>query len=130
MAEVFYKTHVFCCTNLRPDGHRLGCCQDKGSMKLRNYMKARVKELGLEQTRINASGCLDRCALGPVMVVYPEGVWYTYHSAEDVDEIIERHLIGGKIVKRLLLKPDQTALSFEQMAGQPESESKTAEQQS
>jgi (2Fe-2S) ferredoxin len=105
---LFFARHVFCCTNTRPPGHRRGCCSEKGSEKLRNYMKARVKELGLEGTRVNAAGCLDRCELGPTMVIYPEGVWYTYRSTADVDEIIETHLKSGGRVERLMLQPEQT----------------------
>ena len=61
----YYKAHVFCCTNERPAGHERGCCKEKGADKLQNYMKARVKELGIKDVRINKSGCLDRCELGP-----------------------------------------------------------------
>lgn len=102
----FYEAHVFCCTNERPAGHPRGCCKAKGSEKLRNYMKARAKEFGLGRVRINTSGCLDRCELGPTMVIYPEGVWYNVQSREDVDEILQRHLIEGGRVERLMLKPD------------------------
>jgi (2Fe-2S) ferredoxin len=102
----YYRTHVFCCVNERPEGHPRGCCKRKGSEKLRNYMKARAKELALDDMRINQSGCLDRCELGPTMVIYPEGVWYSYHSIEDVEEIIQRHLIKGERVERLMLQPD------------------------
>lgn len=102
----FYGKHVFVCMNERPEGHERGCCAGKGSVKLRNYMKARVKELGVDQTRINQSGCLDRCELGPTMVIYPEGVWYTFATAEDVDEIISEHLQNDRRVERLMLQPD------------------------
>ena len=71
---------------------------------MRDYAKARVKELGLagrNRVRVNQSGCLDRCEEGPVLVVYPEGVWYTYVDQDDVDEIIDQHLINGVIVERL-----------------------------
>jgi (2Fe-2S) ferredoxin len=71
---------------------------------MRDYMKKRVKQLGEkipERVRINTAGCLDRCDKGPVIVVYPEATWYTYVDAEDIDEIIDSHLIGGKIVDRL-----------------------------
>jgi (2Fe-2S) ferredoxin len=104
---LFYRTHVFCCTNTRPPGHPKGCCSEKGSEKLRNYMKVRVKELGLADARINAAGCLDRCSHGPTMVIYPEGVWYHYESTADVDEILETHLVKGGRVSRLMLTPDQ-----------------------
>jgi (2Fe-2S) ferredoxin len=104
MAEqLYFRTHVFCCNNVRPPGHKRGCCSEKGSDKLRDYMKVRVKELGLGEMRVNSAGCLDRCDLGPVMVVYPEGVWYNYRTREDVDEIVESHLKGGKPVERLRL---------------------------
>src|SRR3546814_14163651 len=70
----FYAAHVFVCTNERPPGHPRGCCKDKDAEKLRNYMKVRTKELGLGGVRINTAGCLDRCELGPPMVIYPEGI--------------------------------------------------------
>jgi (2Fe-2S) ferredoxin len=76
---------------------------------LREYAKERVKALGLSgpgQVRVNTAGCLDRCELGPVCVVYPEGVWYTFIDEVDLDEIIESHLINGKPVERLRLPPD------------------------
>lgn len=104
----YYDRHVFCCTNVRPAGHPRGCCAAGGAEKLRNYLKARAKELGLARVRINAAGCLDRCELGPTMVIYPEGVWYGYRSMEDVEEILQVHLIGGGRVRRLMLQPDQT----------------------
>jgi (2Fe-2S) ferredoxin len=104
----FYRAHVFCCTNERPAGHPRGCCKDKGSERLRDYMKARAKELGLKSVRINTSGCLDRCELGPCVVIYPEGVWYTCKSREDVDEILTRHLVEGGRVPRLMLHPGDT----------------------
>jgi (2Fe-2S) ferredoxin len=104
--EPHFRCHVFCCTNVRPEGHFKGSCSERGSVRLRNYMKARAKEFGLEGVRINSSGCLDRCEHGPTMVIYPEGIWYHYESREDVDEILETHVIQGRRVKRLLLRPD------------------------
>ncbi len=103
-ADLYYQTHIFCCTNERPDGHPRGSCKARGADPLRNYMKARVKEEGIPEARVNGAGCLDRCELGPVLVIYPEGTWYTYASREDVDEIIEKHLKGGQHVERLMLK--------------------------
>ena len=106
----YYRAHVFCCTNVRPEGHRRGCCQRRGSEPLRDYLKARTKEMGLKDVRVNTAGCLDRCELGPTMVIYPEGVWYTYRTREDVDEILHTHLVGGARVERLMLTPDQQEL--------------------
>ncbi len=98
MAEI-YKYHLFFCTNERTDGRQY--CEQHGAKSLRQYAKDRVKELGLERVRVNSAGCLNRCALGPMLVIYPEGVWYQYHSREDIDDIIKHHLQHGKIVKRL-----------------------------
>jgi len=100
---LYFTTHVFVCGNRRPDGHERGCCASKGSEKLRDYMKVRAKELGLKTVRINQSGCLDRCELGPCAVIYPEGVWYRLDSREAVDRVIEIHIVGGGRVPDLLL---------------------------
>ena len=62
----------FCCVNERPASAVRECCK-KNSLILRNHMKKRISELGLKRVRVNQSGCLDRCELGPIMVVYPEG---------------------------------------------------------
>ena len=97
-----YKYHIFFCTNKREKGHPRGCCADKSSLKLRNIMKIKTKELGLKNIRINASGCLDKCEFGPTMVVYPEAIWYTVKNEKDVEDIINSHLLKGKPVKRLL----------------------------
>lgn len=103
----YYRSHVFCCTNERPPGHKRGCCAAKGAVKLRDYMKARAKEMGLKDVRINSAGCLDRCELGPTVVIYPEGVWYRYDSPADVDEILTTHVRDGGRVERLMLMPDR-----------------------
>ena len=99
---MFYKYHVFFCTNQRTDGR--ACCQDHQAAAVRQYAKERVKALGLAVpggVRINTAGCLNRCASGPVLVVYPQGVWYRYQDRADVDAVIEHHLRLGQIVKRL-----------------------------
>lgn len=101
--HLYYRCHVFCCINERPPDHERGSCSRRGAVKLRDYMKAKAKALGLEDVRINASGCLDRCELGPTVVIYPEGVWYRCDSRADVDEILERHVVGGERVERLML---------------------------
>jgi len=83
---------------------------DKGAVELRDYMKSRGKELNIKGLRVNQAGCLDRCELGPTMVIYPEGVWYHYKTEADIDEILERHVVGGERVERLILALDQTTL--------------------
>lgn len=100
---LFFERHVFCCTNVRPEGHERGCCSGKGSVELRDYMKTKARSLGIGRLRINASGCLDRCELGPTMVIYPEGVWYSYATKADIDEILQTHIIEGGRVARLRL---------------------------
>ncbi|MBY0340225.1 MAG: NAD(P)H-dependent oxidoreductase subunit E [Rhodocyclaceae bacterium] len=99
-----FSHHVFFCTNQRANGE--ACCADHGANDLRAYAKDKVKALKLAgegKVRINSAGCLDRCDQGPVMVVYPEAVWYTFVDKEDIDEIIESHLVNGKPVERLKL---------------------------
>lgn len=102
MTESYYQNHVFFCINQRENGKR--CCADFGSAEIRDYAKARLKALNLHgkgKVRINQAGCLDRCDEGPVMVIYPEETWYTFVDKEDVDEIIDQHLVAGKVVERL-----------------------------
>jgi (2Fe-2S) ferredoxin len=102
----YYSHHVFFCTNQRDDGRQ--SCNQCGAQAARDYVKQRCKALGLSgagKVRINNAGCLDRCELGPVIVVYPEAVWYTYVDQTDLDEIIDRHLGKGEVVDRLLIDP-------------------------
>jgi (2Fe-2S) ferredoxin len=98
----YYKHHVFFCVNERTDGRE--CCQHRGAEAARGHAKDQIKKLGLSgegKIRINNAGCLDRCGEGPVMVVYPDNVWYTYVDNNDIDEIISEHLQGGRVVERL-----------------------------
>lgn len=104
--KLVYKVHVFCCVNVRPKNHPRGSCGRCGSAALRDYMKAAAKRLGIEGVRINTSGCLDRCELGPTMVIYPDGTWYRYQNEFDVDEILESHVIHGHPVERLRIPYD------------------------
>lgn len=103
----YFKYHVFFCTNLRepePDGSTRPSCARGNSVAIRDYAKKKVKSLGMAgqgNVRINNSGCLDRCEEGPCMVVYPQGTWYTFIDENDVDEIIQSHLIDGVEVERL-----------------------------
>jgi (2Fe-2S) ferredoxin len=102
----YYTHHIFCCTNRREPGSKRGSCAEKGAEALRDYMKTRVKSLGIEETRVNNAGCLDRCELGPCIVIYPDDVWYSVKSKSDVDEIISEHLQNGRIVERLKLSDE------------------------
>ncbi|MBM3379642.1 MAG: (2Fe-2S) ferredoxin domain-containing protein [Betaproteobacteria bacterium] len=103
--DPYYSRHVFFCLNQRAEGRE--CCAAQGAEALQQYAKQRVQALGLSgrgSIRINKAGCLDRCELGPVFVVYPEGVWYTAVDEDDVEEIIQSHLIKGRVVERLVLR--------------------------
>ena len=99
----YYARHIFFCLNERQNGE--DCCARHHAQAGFDRCKQRVKEAGLAgpgQVRVNKAGCLDRCAAGPVAVVYPEGMWYSYVDVEDIDEIVESHLKNGKVVERLL----------------------------
>ena len=101
----FYKHHIFFCNNVRQNGKQ--CCSQNGAKELYRYAKDRCRDssmLGKGGIGVSESRCLGRCEHGSVVVVYPEDVWYQYIDEEDVDEIIESHLIGGKEVERLKIK--------------------------
>ncbi len=98
----YYQHHVFFCINARDDGR--ACCADRGAKEAQEHAKKRMKQLNLNgqgKVRLNEAGCLDRGEEGPVMVIYPQATWYTYVDKEDIDEIIDQHLLGGKVVDRL-----------------------------
>jgi (2Fe-2S) ferredoxin len=100
-----YEKHIFICENKRPPEDHRGCCFDKGSSKLRELFKERLKQLGLKSSvRANTSGCLDACEFGPSIVVYPEQVWYGGVTPDDVEEIIQEHIINNRPVERLFIK--------------------------
>ncbi len=102
MTAPYYQRHVFFCVNQRDGGQR--CCADYAAAECRDYAKKRMKAAGFHgrgMVRVNQCGCLDRCEEGPVLVVYPEAVWYSYVDREDIDEIVDRHLRKGEIVERL-----------------------------
>jgi len=100
-----YSKHIFICENKRPEGHPRGCCLDKNSAEVKEKFKKRLKELGLNSImRANTAGCLDACEFGPVVVVYPEQIWYGNVKPEDVEEIIQSHLIRNEPVERLFIK--------------------------
>jgi (2Fe-2S) ferredoxin len=97
-----FRHHVFVCENVRPPDDPRGSCGGKCGKELREALKAELARRGLKKlVRANGAGCLDACADGPSMVVYPEGVWYGHVAVEDVPEIVESHLVNGVPVERL-----------------------------
>ena len=103
----YYERHIFFCLNERKGGE--DSCAVHDAQAGFDRCKSRVKAAGLAgvgNVRVNKAGCLDRCAGGPVAVVYPEGTWYTFVDAADIDEIVDSHLQNGQVVERLLLPPD------------------------
>lgn len=102
----YYQHHIFFCLNERKGGE--AACAQHDAQAAFDHCKKRVKEIGLSGpggVRVNKAGCLDRCAGGPVAVVYPEAVWYTYVDQQDVEEIVQVHLQAGRVVERLVLPP-------------------------
>jgi (2Fe-2S) ferredoxin len=102
----YYSKHIFFCLNERTNGET--SCANFQAQDAFNHCKNLIKEAGLSgsgQVRVNKAGCLDRCAGGPVAVVYPEGVWYSYLDNNDITEIVESHLKNNQVVERLLLDP-------------------------
>ena len=105
-SKPYYERHIFFCLNERKNGE--DCCALQGAQAAFDHCKSRVKSLGLSgpgQVRVNKAGCLDRCAAGPVAVVYPEGTWYSFVDNADIDEIVDSHLKNGQVVTRLLTPP-------------------------
>jgi (2Fe-2S) ferredoxin len=101
--SAYFKRHIFFCLNERKNNE--ACCVQQGAQAAFDHCKAQVKALGLAgpgEVRVNKAGCLDRCSGGPVAVVYPEGVWYSYVDKTDIDEIVESHLKNGQVVERLV----------------------------
>ena len=100
----FYQRHIFICTNLRDSGKK--CCGQTQANDFADYLKSQLKQRqmhGAGKIRVSRSQCLGRCAKGPVMVIYPEQVWYTFNEQSDIDEIMHNHLLNGERVSRLLL---------------------------
>ena len=103
----YYERHIFFCLNQRENGET--ACLQNGAQAGFDHCKSRVKSeklAGPGGVRVNKAGCLDRCAGGPVAVVYPEAVWYTYVDQHDIDEIVDSHLKKGVVVERLVLPAD------------------------
>ena len=103
----YFERHIFFCLNERRSGEE--CCAQHAALDGFERCKSQVKAAGLAgpgKVRVNKSGCLDRCAAGPVAVVYPEAVWYSFVDTQDIDEIVESHLKNGRVVERLLIPGD------------------------
>lgn len=103
----YYERHIFFCLNQRDGGE--DCCAQHKAQEAFDRCKSQVKALGLAgagKVRVNKAGCLDRCAGGPIAVVYPEAVWYSFVDASDIDEIVTSHLRDGVVVQRLQTPPD------------------------
>ena len=104
-----FKRHIFVCTNQRSPDDPRGSCSQRGSEALHAHFKQESKRLNLKGVvRANKAGCLDHCAEGPSVVIYPEGVWDQVKSESDVTEIMERHVLKGEVVTRLIM-PDHPA---------------------
>jgi len=103
----YYERHIFFCLNERAGGE--ACCARLQAQAAFDRCKSQSKALGLlgpGKVRVNKAGCLDRCAGGPIAVVYPEAVWYSYVDESDIDEIVQSHLRDGRVVERLRTPPD------------------------
>ena len=99
-----YQRHIFICMNERPDDDPRGCCAARGAAVIRETFKSELAKRGWKgKVRANQAGCLDACAFGPSVVIYPEGVWYRLKSREDAMAVIEQHIERGEIVERLLI---------------------------
>jgi len=105
-----FQRHVFVCINERPADHPKGCCKAKCGAEVRDRLKAELSARGISKiVRANNAGCLDQCEHGLSVVVYPEQVWYGGVTVDDISEIVDKHLIGGEVVERLL-QPNQPHL--------------------
>lgn len=100
-----FEKHLFFCINERAADNPSGCCASKGSAELAAHAKTRVREMGLKTSvRVNKAGCLDACAYGPALVVYPDDVWYSPRNKDDIEEILTQHIQNNRIVHRLLIQ--------------------------
>ncbi len=102
-----YRLHAFVCTTIHKN--RPGpSCGDHGTEALRLHLKARARALGLADVQVSSASCLGRCDLGPLLVIYPEAVWYSFKTIADLDEILDIHLVKGGKVERLLVPPERS----------------------
>ena len=99
-----FRKHIFICNNKRSEDDPRGSCSEKNSDSLIDYAKKRVHELGLKgEIRVNKAGCLDACAYGPAMVIYPDDTWYSPKTKNDIEIILEKHILNNKIAEELVI---------------------------
>lgn len=101
----YYQKHIFVCNNQKINGKK--CCAGSGGTEAFAHVKEKLMQLDLhgpDKIRVSKSGCLGRCAMGPCLVIYPEGIWYTFEDQTDLDEIVQSYLVDGNHVSRLFLK--------------------------
>jgi len=104
----FPEKHVFVCENKREADAPIPSCANAGGSEIRQALKEKVQELGLKkQVRINRAGCLGKCGFGPTLVIYPQGIWYGGFSEADIDEIVQKSIVGNEVIERFDLKKNQ-----------------------
>jgi (2Fe-2S) ferredoxin len=103
-----FTSHIFICCNRRSSDHPRGSCDQAGYEKLRSAFKAEIAKRGLKPAvRANKAGCLDQCELGPIVVIYPQQIWYGGVTEKDVSRIIQKTVVEGNILDDLLIEDDQ-----------------------
>jgi (2Fe-2S) ferredoxin len=100
-----FQVHAFACMQARPPGHPRGSCAERGAKALVERLQRRVDAERLPGVAVTLTGCMGFCQAGPLMVVYPQGLWYAPRTEADIDEIIDSHFKGGKLVERLVVIP-------------------------
>ncbi len=97
-----YDKHILVCIKERQNGHPRGCCMENGGMEIRKRFVQLINRHGLKgKIRANKTGCLDVCEVGPNVVIYPDNIWYTGVTVNDVDEIFDQSVLNDNIVNRL-----------------------------
>lgn len=101
----YYEKHIFFCTNKKQEGKK--CCLNFDSENMCAYAKEQLKKLNIYMgqggVRVSKSGCLGRCSVGPCIVIYPDNIWYTYSSKDDIDKIIHSHFVENKVLHELTI---------------------------
>ncbi len=102
-----FTHHLFVCSHIRAPGDRRGCCDPTGRQDLRTAFQRALLSAGAGPlVRVNQAGCLDQCEHGPVVVIYPQGIWYGRVTPGDVPRIVAKTLLGGEILADLLIAED------------------------